>query len=281
MKYTGRVIAIITDIHALIEPLEAIMNDINKRGIKEIYSLGDNIGTGPCPKETMSLLRKNKVKSVAGNAEYYLTLGVGPFMSYFTEKKIESNEWTRNKLTKKDLLEIEKYPASIELTIGKKKVALCHFANDVRIDYTIRSTWTYQDERKYGNKGYLQFEYTNSDEQKKDILKNMKIDKPFYNGFRKAYEDPLFGGKKVNEFDVIFQGHVHFKHFEESPTTKFYTVGMAYFKKNIATYSIIREKEIGFDYEEVFVNFNRDKMLDSIAKSDIPNKFLIEKYIRH
>ena len=29
-KYTGRVIAIFTDIHALLEPIEAIINDINK-----------------------------------------------------------------------------------------------------------------------------------------------------------------------------------------------------------------------------------------------------------
>ena len=281
MKYTGRVIAIFTDVHALIDPLKAILDDINKRGIKEIYSLGDNIGTGPNPKETMQLLRKNKVQSVAGNAEYYLTIGVGPFMSYFTDKKIESNEWTKSKLTKKDLLEISKYPPSIELLIGGKKVALCHFANDVRIDYTIRSTWTYQDERKYGNIGYLQFEYTNSEEQKKDILKNITNDKPFYNGFRSAYKSPLFHGKKVSEFDAIFQGHVHFKQYEESPTTKFYTVGMAYSIKNIATYSIIREKENGFDYEEINVFFDRNKMLERIKNSDIPNKFLIEKYIRH
>ncbi len=162
-----RKIAIFTDVHALLEPLEAILNDINKRGIKEIYSLGDNIGTGTNPKETMDLLQKNKVISVAGNAEYYMTIGVDPFMSYFTDKKIASRDWTRKELGKEYLDLISKYPSSIELIVGGKKVALCHFANDIRIDYTIRSTWTYQDALKHHEKAYLQFNYTNSEEQKK------------------------------------------------------------------------------------------------------------------
>ena len=280
-KYTGRVIAIFTDIHALLEPIEAIINDINKRGIKEIYSLGDNIGVGPNPHEVMKLLRKNKVKSVAGNAEYYTILNVEPFMSYFTDKKIASRNWTQSKLTKTDLLEISKYPSSIELIIGGKKVALCHFANDVRIDYTLRSTWTYQDEIKYGANPYLQFEYTNSDEQKKDILKNIKSNKPFCKGFKSAYQDPLFKGEKVSSFDAIFQGHVHFKSFKESLTTKFYTVGMAYKEKNIATYIIVKEKEIGFDVEEINVTFDRNSMLEKVRNSDMPDKSLINKYLRH
>lgn len=279
-KYTGRMIAIFTDVHSLIEPLEAIINDIKKHGINEIYSLGDNICTGPNPCEVMQLLKDNHVISVAGNAEYYMLLGVEPFMSYFTEKKIASRDWTCSKLSKSDLSEIKRYPPSIELSIGGKSVALCHFANDVRIDYTLRSTWTYQDELRYGNKAYLQFDYTNSDEQKRDVLKNIRINKPFCKGFKSVYEKPLFSGKKVCEFDYIFQGHVHFKSIVETPTTTIYTVGMAYCKKNIATYIIIKEKEIGFDICEVNVTFDRNKMLDQIKKSDIPDKSLINKYVR-
>ena len=279
-KYTGREIALFTDVHGLLEPLTAILDDIKKRNIKEIYSLGDNIGVGPNPSEVMSLLRDNKVISIAGNAEYYATLDVHPFLSYFDNKKIASRNWTQERLTKKDLSDISKYPSSIMLTIGNKKVALCHFANDVRIDYVLHSTWTYQDEMKYGNKAYLQYEYTNSEEQKKDILKNIKSNKPFCKGFKSAYKDPLFNGKKVNEFDAIFQGHVHYKYIEKSPTTTFYTIGMAYKEKNIATYTIIKEKEIGFDVSEIFVNFNRDILLRKVKESDMPDKTLINKYLR-
>ena len=50
-QYTGRQIAILTDIHSLVEPLETILLDTQRRGITEIYSLGDNIGDGFNPEE--------------------------------------------------------------------------------------------------------------------------------------------------------------------------------------------------------------------------------------
>lgn len=37
--YTGREIAIFTDAHALLEPTKAALEDIDRRGIREIYSL--------------------------------------------------------------------------------------------------------------------------------------------------------------------------------------------------------------------------------------------------
>ncbi len=280
-KLTNRKIAIFTDVHALIFPLEAILKDIKKRNINEIYSLGDNIGAGPNPKEVLDLLKKYHVISVCGNAEYYCILGISPFYSYFDSKKIASQKWTYSRLSKENLDDIKKYPASIELELGKKKIALCHFANDVRIDYTLHSTWTYQDSIKYNLKAYLQFEYTNSQEQKQDVIKNKDKESDFYNGFRSCYKDPLFNGKSPFNYDYIFQGHVHFQSIIKSPSTIFYTVGMAYKEKNIASYIILNEKEDGFDIEEVEVNFDREKQLKIIEESDMSDKTLINKYLAH
>ena len=276
-----RQIAIFTDVHGLLEPLMAILEDIKKRGITEIYSLGDNIGVGPNPNEVLDLLEEYNVQSVAGNAEYYTTIGVEPFLNYFGFGKIANQKWTDKQLSAKNLHKLSLYPASIELVIGNKNVALCHFANDVRIDYMIHSTWTYQDELKYGENAYEQFDYTNSNEQKKDILRNKDKEKPFYKGFKSSYQDPLFKGKYVSEFDAIFQGHVHFKSVCQSPTTTFYTIGMAYKKENIASYVIVHEKTDGFIVEEVLVPFDRERMLKSVDDSDMPDKKQIYKYLRH
>ena len=87
-KYTGRQIAIFTDIHGLLYPTIAILNDIKKRGISEIYSLGDNIGVGPNPSQILDLLGENGVTTINGNSEDYSTLGIAPFSSYFSPKKI-------------------------------------------------------------------------------------------------------------------------------------------------------------------------------------------------
>lgn len=283
-KYTGRKIAVLTDIHALVEPLVAVLDDIKRRNIKEIYSLGDNIGVGPNPSEVLNLLNKNNVSCIMGNSEEYCILGIKPFSEYFNDSKIQSQLWTASKLTSKNIQDLKLYRHSIDLSIGGKKVALCHFANDVRIDFSIRSTWTYQEAYRQGNNPNLQFYYTNSDQQKELIDSKIKNISDYNQGYISAKNDPLFDGKKVDYYDEIIQGHVHFKMLTEDSKTKIRTIralGMAYLQDPIdsASYIIIHEKEEGYDIEEILVPFNRSKMIDSILKSDMPNKDLISKFV--
>ena len=65
-----RKIAILTDPHGLLEPTITALEDIRKRGITEIYSLGDNIGTGSDPKSVINILEQYGVKSIKGNHIY-------------------------------------------------------------------------------------------------------------------------------------------------------------------------------------------------------------------
>lgn len=166
--YTGRQIAVITDAHSLYEPTLAVLEEIRKNGITEIYSLGDNIGEGPNPHEVLGLLEDYNVISVAGNSEYYNTLGIEPFI-YFDEIRKENQEWTNSKLSISDLETLKLYKPSLDLTIGDQKIALCHFANDIRWDYFgENSTWAYHGNFKRG-KTSKQFLYTNSKEAKLKI----------------------------------------------------------------------------------------------------------------
>lgn len=279
-------IAIFTDAHALLEPTAAVLEDIRNRGITEIYSLGDNIGVGPNPKEVVNLLEENNVISLAGNAEEYVTLGIEPFRSYFNELKKQSQLWTLSKLGEKEKGIISLYPHSIELLVGGKKIALCHFANDVRCDYNEHSTFVYQHNYDIGRKAYEQFLYTNSSEQLEEIQKIIKTygkDNPMLKGYLSALKDPLFAGKKVDFFDAVIQGHVHWKLYEHSNSTDFYSiraVGMAYNKDPIdtASYVILNELEDGFNLEEVLVRFDREKMEYSILTSGSPD-YTIRKFV--
>lgn len=276
-KYTGRQIAIFTDTHSLFEPLEAALKDISSRGITEIYSLGDNIGVGPNPREVIDLLLEYGVKSVAGNSEDYVTLGIEPFKSYFSYDKIRSQEWTLSKLSQKQVGTIKLFPHYYELLLGGKKIALCHFASDVRFDYIVNSTWSYQANIGYGA-AYKQFLYTNSPLQKENMLNminRLAINNPAAGGYASAINEPLFGGKTVDFYDAIIQGHVHFKLFEKGDNTDYYTiraVGMAYGTDHIdtASYVILKEKSNnqGYDIEEVLVQFDREKMEYAIMSSD-------------
>lgn len=282
-----RKIAIFTDAHALLEPTQAVLEDIKRRGITEIYSLGDNIGVGPNPSEVMDLLEENSVISIAGNSEEYVTLGTEPFSAYFNFLKEQSQLWTLSKLNEHQKGVISLYPHSIELLVGGKKIALCHFANDVRFDYIENSTYTYQSKVATGNAGYQQFLYTNSDEQLQyisNILEKYGENSPMVRGFLSAVDDPLFSGRRVDFFDAVIQGHVHWKLYESSDSTDYYSiraVGMAYGMDSIdtASYVVLTEKESGgFDLEEVLVKFDREKMEYSILNSDSPD-FQIRKFV--
>ena len=281
-----RKIAILSDAHALLEPVEAVLDDIKKRGITEIYSLGDNIGVGPNPSEVIDLLETNGVKSIAGNAEEYVTLGIDPFISYFNSLKEQSQLWTESKLSERQKGIISLYPHSIELMLGGKKIALCHFANDVRFDYSKNSTWTYQRRLENNDIAFKQFLETNSPEQLEQmerIIKTYGIDSPMMRGYLSAKDDPLFKGQTVDRFDAIIQGHVHWKLYESSPSTEFYSiraVGMAYKKDPVdtASYVILTETDNGFEVEEILVKFDREKMIYSVLNCTNPDKS-IRKFI--
>lgn len=71
-------VAVIADIHGNYRALESVFADIDKLGVDEIISLGDNVGYGPEPEEVVQALLQRNVFSVMGNHELGL-ISVGYF----------------------------------------------------------------------------------------------------------------------------------------------------------------------------------------------------------
>ena len=65
-------VAVLSDIHGNWRALEAVLVDLDRLGVSEILSLGDNIGYGPEPAEVVRALRARRVVSVMGNHELAL-----------------------------------------------------------------------------------------------------------------------------------------------------------------------------------------------------------------
>ncbi len=59
--------ALISDIHANLEALEVVLDDIKSQGIKEILCLGDIIGYGPNPRECIDRVMDTCKMSILGN----------------------------------------------------------------------------------------------------------------------------------------------------------------------------------------------------------------------
>jgi predicted phosphodiesterase len=64
------VYAVISDIHSNLEALEAVLADVARRGITEIYCLGDIVGYGASPKECLDLIIERCVTAVCGNHDH-------------------------------------------------------------------------------------------------------------------------------------------------------------------------------------------------------------------
>ena len=284
-EYTGREIAIFSDAHSLLEPTYAVLEDMRSRGITEIYSLGDNIGFGPNPSEVIDLLDRYGVVSLAGNAEEYVLLGLEPFSSYMNGERIAEQVWVESKLTNENIDKLRLNKRSIDLLVGGKKIALCHFANDVRIDFSRNSTWSFQRSIREGLDPTRQFYYTNSEHQLSKIATLADYPGKQYDGYRSAKEDLLFRGKRVSAYDEVIQGHVHFAYLHEGHGTRFRTlraVGMGYGENeanDMAHYIIIREKKVGYDVEEVYVLYDRKSMIEHILNSDMPDTTKLEKFV--
>ncbi|HEX6986222.1 MAG TPA: metallophosphoesterase family protein [Planctomycetaceae bacterium] len=59
--------AIVSDIHGNLEALRAVLADIDRQGIKDIYCLGDIVGYGPNPAECIDLVRDRCKVTLLGN----------------------------------------------------------------------------------------------------------------------------------------------------------------------------------------------------------------------
>ncbi len=62
-----RRIALLSDIHGNLIALDAVLDDVNAKGVREIYCLGDLVGYGPDPEGVVDRMRALGILTVQGN----------------------------------------------------------------------------------------------------------------------------------------------------------------------------------------------------------------------
>lgn len=86
--------AIISDLHANLEALLAVLADIDALGIQEIRCLGDVVGYGPSPNQVTDLVRARCVWTLKGNHDEALVHGA----YRFNLRAKLAIDWTRDQL---------------------------------------------------------------------------------------------------------------------------------------------------------------------------------------
>lgn len=115
-------IAIISDIHANVYGLKAVLNDFPK--IKKIICAGDISGYYPFVNEVIDVLKDKEIVCVRGNHDQYLTQDFAPESANPIVK--ESVDFTKKVISKDNLSYLKELPDKLELLIDRKKVFVCH-----------------------------------------------------------------------------------------------------------------------------------------------------------
>src|SRR5688572_10444097 len=93
--------AVISDVHANLPALEAVLKHIATNGrFAETYHLGDLVGYAPWPNETVSLIEQSGIQGVAGNYDSTVALDYQHCGCRYEDPRQEelshvSFEWTK------------------------------------------------------------------------------------------------------------------------------------------------------------------------------------------
>ena len=90
-------LAIISDVHANLEALEAVLREI--RGL-DVICLGDLVDYGANPNEVVEIIRDRGIRTIMGNHDWAAVSGD---TSLFNPRAAMSSIWTQRNLTRQSL----------------------------------------------------------------------------------------------------------------------------------------------------------------------------------
>ena len=135
-------IAVISDIHANLHALEAVLAAIDADGVDELWCLGDIVGYGPRPNECVALVRDRASECLAGNHDLVVLGKID--LSAFAGEAAAAAAWTRAELDPGSVeflagLEPSGQAASTELFHGSARDPIWDYVTD-----DVSARWTFK-----------------------------------------------------------------------------------------------------------------------------------------
>jgi putative phosphoesterase len=119
-------VGIISDVHANVLALEAVIAAMRQRGVDTIVCLGDLVGYGPAPNETIDLIRKEGILCTLGAADeriaYDFARGKVPRRGVADE----TLEWTREVIEPKNVNFLQSLPVQKRLNTPVGRLRYFH-----------------------------------------------------------------------------------------------------------------------------------------------------------
>ncbi len=230
-------IAIISDIHANIVALEAVLSDIQNKNIDQVYCLGDLVDFAPWGNQVIECIRINRIPCLLGNHDERIAFDK-PIVSLphhsetETSNRLVAINHSKRTITAENKEWLASLPYNIELTykLGERtwKILLVHAS-------------------PYSNEQYI---YEADD--KTEMLDNLRK-------------------KSVN---AIVMGHTHLSYTQETNEMQFIncgSVGRSKEKDKSATYSILSLNENSINASIVKLDYRLQEVASAIYESEIPD----------
>jgi putative phosphoesterase len=132
-------IALISDIHANLPAIEAVLEDIEKRKLDSIFCLGDLVSYAPWPNEIIDIVRKNRIVTIAGNHDEILGKKSHNGLEYTVDPSLsigqQSIEYTNSILTVENRLYLKSLPQHIKLDFNSCNLLFVHGSPDKIDEY--------------------------------------------------------------------------------------------------------------------------------------------------
>ena len=133
-------IALISDIHANLPALEAVLADAQARGVSAVINAGDSIGYGAFPDEIISLLRSSHVLSVMGNYDRSVLAKKWKTKRLKSRDKQIAMRYAYHYLTPENRAYLKLLPDHIRFKIRGKSILITHGSPDSLNEYLVKET---------------------------------------------------------------------------------------------------------------------------------------------
>lgn len=133
-------IALISDVHANLPALEAVLEDARQKGATAVLNAGDSIGYGAFPDEVVSLLRSSHVLSVIGNYDQAVLSKKWKTGRPRSRDKQIAMRYAFHHLCRENRVYLAGLPREIRLRVKGTSILVTHGSPDSLTEYLVHET---------------------------------------------------------------------------------------------------------------------------------------------
>ena len=118
----GKLFAVLGDIHANLDALEAVLADCREQGVTDYLCTGDVVGYNARPHECLEIVRNLDCPVVMGNHDHYVSSQQN--LDDFNPHAAAVIQWTRGQLSEDEMA----YLKGLPFVLTRMGIALVHAA---------------------------------------------------------------------------------------------------------------------------------------------------------